>query len=168
MTKKQTPWTRFMDMHSGGELKEKWQYIYIEAPQAEAEVIFYNRFGHNPHRVSCTCCGSDYSIAESPSLEQATGYDRNCHYAYMDTKGREVPQEKAWVRGKGMRRGYTQSYVERGRESKWGTNGGYKTLDAYKRAAKRGKISAHFIYAKNIKPEERTGTLPDQGYVWID
>lgn len=68
-------WTKFMDMYSGGSLKEKWEYIYIEAPQKEAELIFYNRFGHNPNRVSCTCCGNDYSISESESLEESTGYD---------------------------------------------------------------------------------------------
>jgi len=58
-----------MDMHSGGDLKEKWQYIYIEAPEEEAKVIFYNRFGHNPNRVTCTCCGKDYSISSRPQGE---------------------------------------------------------------------------------------------------
>ena len=72
-------WTRFMDMHSGGGLKESpYQYIYIEAPEDEAKIIFQNKFGHNPERVSCTCCGEDYSISESPSLAQATGFERNC------------------------------------------------------------------------------------------
>lgn len=74
-------WTRFMDMHSGGGSKEKpFEYIYIEAPEAEAKVIFYNRFGHNPERVTCTCCGDDYSIYEEESLEQLSAYDRNCRY----------------------------------------------------------------------------------------
>ncbi|KKN26710.1 hypothetical protein LCGC14_0871900 [marine sediment metagenome] len=42
-------WIQFWDMHSGGELKEKWHYIYIEADsEQQAKVIFYNRFGHNP------------------------------------------------------------------------------------------------------------------------
>lgn len=71
-------WTRFMDMSSGGSTKEPpYEYIYIEAPEAEAKVIFYNRFGHNPERVTCTCCGEDYSISEEPSLAQASAYDRN-------------------------------------------------------------------------------------------
>lgn len=70
------PWTQFMDMHSGGGSKEDQQYIYIEAPGREAVVIFYNRFGHNPHRVTCTCCGSDYSISESATLDEATQYER--------------------------------------------------------------------------------------------
>lgn len=167
MTKKQTPWTRFMDMHSGGGLKEQWQYIYIQAPQAEAEIIFYNRFGHNPNRVSCTCCGPDYSIYESPTLEQATGYERNCAYSYMDTKGREVTHDQAWVRGKGIRRGYTSGYVERQSSSPYKQGTPYETLRAYIRKAKQGKHSAHFIYAKDIKVEERTGTLPEQGFVWM-
>lgn len=72
-------WTRFMDMSSGGYRKEKWAYIFIEAPEQEAKVIFYNRFGHNPERVSCTCCGQDYSIAEEAgNLADATVYARCC------------------------------------------------------------------------------------------
>lgn len=63
--------TKFEDMHSGGGAKEKWETIVIEAPQTEAEVIFQNRFGHNPNRVTCTCCGSDYSIQEYDSKELA-------------------------------------------------------------------------------------------------
>lgn len=73
-------WTHFWDMHSGGGQKEKWGHIYIEAPEKEAVVIFYNRFGHNPNRVSCTCCGDDYSIDSGKSLEQLTGYDRGCKF----------------------------------------------------------------------------------------
>lgn len=74
-------WCQFMDMHSGGHCKEKpYEYIYIEAPLKEAKVIFYNRFGHNPDRVTCTCCGEDYSITESDSLEQASGYERKAKY----------------------------------------------------------------------------------------
>ncbi len=56
--------THFWDMHSGGSAKEPWEHILIEANEAEARVIFYNRFGHNPDRVTCTCCGSDYSVYE--------------------------------------------------------------------------------------------------------
>lgn len=82
-------WTRFMDMHSGGSKKEDFAYCYIEAPKDEAKKIFYNRFGHNPERVTCTCCGYDYSIYESKTLEEATAYDRNC--AWEDGKYVEKP-----------------------------------------------------------------------------
>lgn len=75
--KKEMKWTEFWDMCSGGEIKEEsYEKIYIEAPEAEAKVIFYNKFGHNPERVTCTCCGDDYSISESVSLEQASAYHR--------------------------------------------------------------------------------------------
>lgn len=74
-------WTHFSDMHSGGGCKEApYEDIYIEAPQYEAELVFYNRFGHNPHRITCTCCGPDYAIYENVNLAQATGYSRNCDY----------------------------------------------------------------------------------------
>lgn len=70
-------WTRFMDMRSGGGQKEDFAYLYIEAAYQEAEIIFYNRFGHNPNRVTCTCCGNDYSISEGEDLKELTSFDRN-------------------------------------------------------------------------------------------
>jgi len=67
-----------MDMHSGGGQKLEWSCIYIEAPEAEARVIFQNAFGRDPDNVTCNCCGQDYSVTESFSLAQATGFERNC------------------------------------------------------------------------------------------
>src|SRR3990167_4245318 len=85
-------WTPFLGMHSGGSLKEKQHYIYIEAPEAEARVIFYNRFGHNPDRVTCTCCGDDYSISEEETLREVTAFERGCdyenHLGYLERAGR--------------------------------------------------------------------------------
>ena len=98
-------WTRFMDMHSGGSLKEKWQYIYIEADEKEAKIIFYNRFGHNPERVTCTCCGDDYSISSKDDLHQLTGYDRGCHFSYIRPDGTECDESEAFVSGKGIKKG---------------------------------------------------------------
>lgn len=69
-------WTKFFDMRSGGREKEEYQYIYIEAKEKEAKVIFYNIYGHNPERVTCTCCGEDYSITEYKTLGKATEYYR--------------------------------------------------------------------------------------------
>ena len=65
-------------MHSGGGQKLDWAYVYIEADESTAKSVFYSRFGRNPDRVTCTCCGPDYSISENESLEQASGYHRNC------------------------------------------------------------------------------------------
>jgi hypothetical protein len=127
-----TRWTRFMDMHSGGGQKEKWAYIYIEAPEDEAKVIFYNRFGHNPERVTCTCCGEDYSIGEHTSLAQATAYNRNCDY-------------------KGKR------YVEVPRKG--------ETLKTVRQYIKDKDVLV--IYSKRIKPAERVGSVPVEGYVWM-
>lgn len=98
--------TTFLDMHSGGSRKEEYGLIAIEAPRDEAELIFYNRFGHNPNRVTCTCCGPDYSISELGSHDD---------------------------------------YIE-----------------AY------GDCHGLLIRESEIKPEERTGELPEQGYVWKD
>jgi len=123
-------------MHSGGGQKEQWSKIYIEAPQAEAVVIFYNRFGHNPNRVTCTCCGEDYTIYEEETLEQLTGFHRGCNYDEED------------------------NYVEK--PSKDGFHP-YKTLEEYMQDEK-----VLVIPAAEIKPEERTGDVPEQGYVWVE
>src|SRR5438093_12532542 len=73
-------WTRFMDMHSGGGLKLTWAYIYIEAPEKEARSVFYSRFGRTADNVTCDCCGEDYSVDESETVEQVTAFERRCRY----------------------------------------------------------------------------------------
>lgn len=88
----------FMDMHSGGGLKERYSHIYIEAMGEDAaSLIFYNRFGHNPNRVTCTCCGEDYAITEYDNLLLATAYDRGCRYdknsqSYVEAPDTEYKQ----------------------------------------------------------------------------
>lgn len=141
-------WTRFMDMHSGGASKEPFEYLYIEAPEQEAKVIFYNRFGHNPERTTCTCCGDDYSISESETLAIATRYDRNCDW---DAE--------------------TGDYADRPKAKPERWEGPYIPLDQF--IANGGKTGitgggSQFIYAADIKPEERVGNVPEQGYVWQD
>jgi transcription elongation factor Elf1 len=128
-----------MDMHSGGGQKEKWAYIFIEAPEEEAQVIFQNRFGHNPNRVTCTCCGEDYSIDESPTLEEITAYYRGCDY---DEEARKYVEKQA---------------------TKYACGRKYATLEEY---LKDKDILV--IYEKDILPEERKGELREQGYVWMD
>jgi len=150
-----------MDMHSGGGSKEKWEYIYIEAPKKDAVTIFYNMFGHNPNRVTCTCCGEDYSITESETLEQATGYERGCAYAYFNKEGAEIPQDEAWIGGKGMVDGCYSKYVERRDVTKYSKD--YVTLEEYLK-----KSDVRVIYADEILPQHRTGSVPKQGYVWVD
>lgn len=130
-------WTSFWDMHSGGGQKEEWGKIFIEAPEEEAEVIFQNRFGHNPHRVTCTCCGEDYSVDESPTLEDATGYHRGCAYGEDGNGYIEKPSKDSWRK--------------------------YMTLEEYLATG-----DALAIYEKDILPEERKGSLREQGYVWMD
>lgn len=162
-------WTQFWDMHSGGGTKEPpYDKIYIEAPEGEARVIFFNRFGHNPERVTCTCCGDDYSIDESPSLKRLTGYHRGCRTLetprgpdgrYMNDLKDEWFQEHYYLEPgeevEAERRGFTVSD-----RTPWE---GYQTLEEY--VAREDVL---VIYAKDIKPEERQGSVPDQGYVWVD
>jgi len=141
-------WTCFMDMHSGGGTKEPpYEYIYIEAAEDEAKLIFYNRFGHSPARVSCTCCGSDYSIDEAETLAEGTGSERNCRWA-TPTKGEgryfEVDESipEGWVK-----------------QAAYGT---YRTLDEW-----RCEKTVLIVEKKDIKADETWGQVPEQGYVWM-
>ena len=133
-------WVLFWDMHSGGGSKEDWQHIYIEAnSKEEAKIIFYNRFGHNPDRVSCTCCGQDYSISSAETLEEASAYHRGCHW---DDKKKK--------------------YIEEKTKEKYSFNQDYIPLNKYIK-----DDAGHFIFAKDIKEEEREGDVPEQGFVWM-
>jgi len=162
-----------MDMHSGGSLKEACQYIYIEAPIEEAKVIFYNKFKHNPERISCTCCGEDYSISEEESIAEASAYDRNCEFVYKRPDGTECPEDEGWVWGKGLKEGYWSGYVERqdprhmrirkdcatDDSDPWGL---YMTVEQYIESP-----SVLVIRADEISDKEREGEIPEQGYVWV-
>ncbi len=79
--------TLFYDMHSGGKLKEKHQYIYIEAPKKEAEIIFCNIYHRNPYYVTCSCCGQDYCSYENESLEELSACYRHCGYKRHEKTG---------------------------------------------------------------------------------
>jgi hypothetical protein len=76
-------WTEFWDMHSGGSLKTPFHYIYIEAPMEKAIVVFQNVFKISPLETACECCGRNFAIDGSPSMEEATKFHR---------KGRSVLQ----------------------------------------------------------------------------
>jgi hypothetical protein len=128
-----------MDMHSGGSLKEKWQYIYIEAKEDDAKTIFYNRFGHNPERVTCTCCGEDYSISESKTFEQAAGHDMGWHFDEKKDKYINKPSKGRF------------SFTD------------YMTAKEYRKSK-----DILVIPSKQIKKSERGGAIPEQGYVWVD
>ena len=148
------PWTKFWDMHSGGSLKEDpHQYIYIEASEEEAKLIFYNKFGHNPERVTCTCCGDDYTIEECKDLFQATGFHRNAGYASKKgCKSKYVSPctalEDGWKVDKGIRGLSKQEY---------------QTMEQFE-----ARDDVLIIRAKDIDPLWRGGRVPQQGYVWVD
>ncbi len=158
-------WTQFWDMHSGGGRKEApYHYIYIEAPEEEAKVIFYSRFGHNPTRVSCTCCGEDYSIDSHEDLLQLTGFHRGCHAIETPRDPKTglyknndpVIQKREYLEdGEEPPEGYTRSTLS--------PYGKYETLEEY-----RARNDVLILASFEIRPEEREGEVPEQGYVWVD
>jgi len=167
---KKTKWTHFWDMHSGGSQKLDWAHIFIEAPEEEAKVIFYNRFGRNPERVTCTCCGRDYSISEESSLRKATGFHRNC-------PSLEIPQDEKGLYLNDLADDWFQEHYyldsleelkeaeKRGfKLSEWDTRKDFKKVVPLEEYLKSKNIKV--IYAKDIKPKERKGEVPEEGYVW--
>lgn len=151
-------WTLFWDMHSGGRQKEKWSHIYIEAPKEEAKVIFYNRFHHNPERVTCTCCGQDYTIDEEPTLEESSAFHRNCHWIQKKgTRGMEKDGRYLEV-GEVMPDGWEIAHPKLD-----SLHSNPVTVDKY---AKQKDVLV--IPASKIKDSWRVGEVPEQGYVWVD
>jgi len=151
-------WTRFMDMHSGGGLKEQnYDYIYIEASEEEAKVIFYNRFGHSPDRITCTCCGEDYSIGDDESLAQLTAFDRQLQYA-------QAPKLPS-----GLYDNDNSFYLELGEDlpdgyttDTWRQSAHPQTLEQYLQSD-----SVLVVYSADIESEEKIGSLPESGWVWV-
>lgn len=82
-------WTHFLDNCCGGTKEGSLEHIFIEAGVDEAKVIFYNRFGHSPSRVSCTFCGDDYSTSEYATLEEASAGQRGAEFV----NGQDGPQQ---------------------------------------------------------------------------
>jgi len=153
-------WTTFWDMNSGGGQKEKWKMIYIEAPEEQAKLIFYNRFGHNPERVTCTCCGEDYSISEEETLAQASAFHRHLR-AVQQKRGKDgrykpLPEGINYYLEPGEMppKGYEVSDMPTFGEREW-------TLEEYVE-----KDSVLIIRREEIDPEDREGVVPEQGYVW--
>lgn len=158
-------WTQFRDMNSGGWQKLDWAKIYIEAPEAEAKVIFYNRFGRNPERVTCTCCGKDYAISESSSLKQASGYHRNCRSieTLRDPVTGLYRNDDPVIR--------ERLYLDDGEYPPEG----YSLSTTFRRFSAFIPLSDYIaspdvcvVYASDIKPEERIGDVPREGYVWCE
>lgn len=130
-------WTLFWDMHSGGGTKEgDYDKIYIEAPKKEAVNIFYRKFHHSPFRVSCTCCGEDYTLSESKSLEDASAYHRDCKF------------DKE-----------TDGYTE---ESEGKSYSHYKTIEEYCNLPNVLIIRKEDITDR----EREEVDIPEEGYVW--
>jgi len=69
-------WFSFMDMHSGGGRKTKFDYYYVEAPTEEqAKAIFTEKTGEDPDDVACDCCGANFSVGgPHDTLEDAAKY----------------------------------------------------------------------------------------------
>jgi hypothetical protein len=177
--RKNIMWTEFIDMHSGGGQKEGFSHCFIEAPENEAKVIFYNRFGHNPERVTCTCCGGDYSIIEYETLEQATAYERNCEYGYFFTDNGEFAGKSAefdqnlkdwcvsgkpvsgrWIEEQEMGKMEIREKCDTPESDQWGL---YVPLEKY---IQRDDVMV--IRADEIEDTERVGSIPQQGYVWVE
>ena len=131
--------TQFWDMHSGGSQQESFECCYIEAPMKEAKVIFYNRFGHNPERVTCACCGHDYSVTEYETLAKATAYHRGC---------------------KSVKTGESWEYVEEHCGEDYRP---YSTLAEYE-----ARPDVLVIHTDEITDDERVGLIPYEEFDWVD
>lgn len=140
-------WTLFWDMHSGGGQKLDWGLIFIEAPEAEAASVFYTKFRRDPHCMTCSCCGDDYAISESPTLEEASGYHRGLRFVDLGHgEGRYLEPDEVAPEGR--------------ISTSW--RGVGQTLDEW---LARGE--AKVVWAFEITDAERTAEVPRRGYIWV-
>lgn len=152
-------WTHFHDMSSGGGRKLKWKHIYMEAPEAEARHVFFAKFGRNPDRVTCTCCGADYSVsADDTTLEQMTAFERGCRYVEpkRGPDGRYVepdPNARYIEDDEEPAEGYSLSKMPR-----WNK---YQTFAEFLR-----RDDILIVRAEDIGADERTKPIPAEGFVW--
>ena len=80
--------TCFFDLSSGGSEKEDFCTLYVELPEDDAVEWFENKYGHSPFNVTCTCCGSDYSVYEvgdNPDMNDADLIIRKEHLTNAST-----------------------------------------------------------------------------------
>lgn len=202
-------WTHFWDMHSGGRTKividdVEYNHVFIEAAEREAEIIFYNRFGHSADRVSCTCCGEDYSVNEGDSLQQLSGYHRNCQNTeagYIEERDRSSDKYVLQTLAGWLKNPKNAVAIDKRTKNLYAMATDKSTTDGERRNAmdklmkidkypgfwraesfvpfeefeKNGLLQGRFssgrepsiiIRATDIKPEERVGYVPTQGYVW--
>lgn len=155
-------WTRFMDMHSGGGQKLKWAYIYIEAAEEEARSVFYAKFGRNPARVTCTCCGEDYVTSSEESLQQLTAYDRKCCYVYENAAGKRI----VWS-------DYVNHADKKTFKGRWIEFQGTDALRQTPSSEPAMSLEEYFaqesvlkVPAAEISDEERKADVPEEGFVW--
>lgn len=144
-------------MHSGGSQKEPFSILYIQAPEREARSVFYSRFGHNPERVTCSCCGSDYSVSSDPSAspEEITGFHRNAFYAVPKAKHLDYSQAKYFDRREDIPDDWEIRRDMGERE--------VLSLEDY-----FAQDDIAVIYAKEIEEYERHVTVPDELGMWDD
>lgn len=77
-------WTRFYDMHSGGEAKTAWEIIYAEGDEETARKIVAEALSIDTEAVTCSCCGEDFSVLEFDSLEDAASLDGRTVAEFLD------------------------------------------------------------------------------------
>lgn len=161
-------WTLFWDMHSSGTTKvPPFNKIYIQAPKDIAERVFQAKFGRNPHRITCSCCGADYDVEDYATLEEASAYHRNCPWAApnkpKDFASRSMQEQAVWNST------HQGRYLEAGEKlpRNW-------VMDRYndgKHAITLKEYLTHkdvkVIYANEITEEEKKTELHEEGYVWI-
>lgn len=93
MSDKTEIWTRFHDHNTGGTMKTTYREIYIRAPVREAKVIFYDVIGHDPEKISCECCGEDFTIDELElSRAELLDLKRRTYALFMETKQRKYKE----------------------------------------------------------------------------
>ena len=103
-------WTKFYDMHSGGDAKTEWEVIVFEAKKKDAIKYANWKWGIHPDNVTCTCCGEDFSVSTYETLDDAVKFQLNYSIEKLDifvVPASELEKtRKLWKKHTITRKGY--------------------------------------------------------------
>lgn len=86
-------WVLFQDKNVHGTKQTNYDFILIQGTKQEAIEKFKKHFGFHPLEIVCDICETHYSIEVEESMEQATGYVRNCKFIQESCMYIEEPRE---------------------------------------------------------------------------
>lgn len=73
-------WTKITNNYNGGSAFMPYDYVFIEADENDACMIFATKFVVDHRNEVCDCLFDNLNVDSGPSIKSLTVYDRGCEY----------------------------------------------------------------------------------------